>query len=102
MQMVPCQPDRRGAQFFYAFSEFRANLGPPGTHGSRQVIHFQPGRIYIDLSQKCLQVFDPFSRIGISFQEMALAFQSACHENTINPPFKCPQHVRMIKPPGTG
>lgn len=99
---VPCQPDRRRTKFFYTFSEFGANLGPAGTHGSRQVIHFQPGRINIDLGQKFLQVFYPFSGIGISFQEMALALQSAGHENTINPFFKCSQHIRMIKPAGTG
>ena len=54
-------------------------------------------RVEADLGKKGFQVADPLGSIDISFQEMTLALQSAGYEDTVNSPFKCSQHIGMIK-----
>jgi hypothetical protein len=94
---LQCKPNGRRAEGFYPRSEFSANFGPSGSHGCRQVVHFNPGGINTDFFQYDLEMIDPLSRIFISFQEMTLTFKSPGHEYSVYTPLKGLQNVHVIQ-----
>ena len=52
--------------------------------------------------QLLLDLIDSFSSIEISFQEMALAFQSASGKHSINSSFKSTKEIYLIEFSGAG
>ena len=88
---------RRGSEILDFIGKLSADFSPSRPHGCGEIEHFQAFGIDLYFFNQTLNMFDSFGCIGISFQEMTLPIQSASHKNTVNPSFKCPQEIGLVK-----
>jgi hypothetical protein len=79
-----------------------SDFGETRTHGRGQIEHLHPFTIEANLSQQTSDVFDPALRCYITFQVMAIPFQSASNHYAVHTPFKGVEHLYHVEFPRTG
>jgi hypothetical protein len=65
-----------------------SGLGKPGPHGRRHIIHEDTLLAQADFLQYLLEIFYSSFGVQITFQVMAVAFQSTGHHHAVYAPLK--------------
>ena len=76
----------------YLFCHLFCRLNKLPGHCRRQVEHTHPFRLQADFPQQCLGALDPALGVGITFQVMAVAGQSARHHYAVRATLQGLQH----------
>jgi hypothetical protein len=88
--------ERTRPELAHSFGHLFDGLGELRPHGGGHVEHLQALWLDADLFEELLGVLDPFSSFYISFQEMALAFQSPGDERGVDPLLECLEDVKAV------
>jgi len=89
-------PQRARPEFARPLGHLIGGLGELRPHRGRHIEHFEAFGLEARFLEKLLRVLNSFFRAQISFQEMALAFQSPGDENRVGPLLKRFQEVNAV------
>jgi hypothetical protein len=87
------QAQRIRPHVFDLFRQFRRRPCKLAAHGRRQIDHLHALTLQTDLLQQLPGVFHAAAGVEITFQVMAVAFQSTRHHHAVGAILKSAQHV---------
>jgi len=85
------------SQISYAICHLRDRFGKSRAHCRRHMEHFDSFAANADLVQQLFEIFDTSFSVGITFQVMTRAFQSAGNHNAIRTVLERLEHVQHIE-----
>jgi hypothetical protein len=90
------EPERIGAQALNLRGQFGGRPRELPAHSRRQIDHLNTATFQTDLFQQLLRVFNSPAGVEITFQVMAVAFQSTRHQHAVGAILKSAQHIEHV------
>ena len=91
-----------GAELLDALGELGGDLGEPGAHGRRHVVHLDALGLDAHLGEQVLDVVDPLARPEVALEVVALALQAAGGVDAVGAGLDGAQQVDDLELAGAG